>query len=234
MLKKKAGIPVVVLLASITGLYAQTMKHTGRTQAIVQENVVSIVNLGYNHEGGMTALKNGNVLVTWQAQHDEFAEFSFAQSNVFDGEKRWPYSRVANARSNNYTPVPHQVKKAGGPLKGWYVMSGSGGNRTYADVRISQDGKNWSSVLQLGKKDGRMKNYSELATQGLSQANDRKIHVTISGRGQKSLIHVVLYPDILVNNLQADNSGFAGIMGNYRFGTEASDAGSGPAKTSRD
>ncbi|MBD3419325.1 MAG: hypothetical protein GF398_04320 [Chitinivibrionales bacterium] len=119
----------------------------------------------------------------------------------------------------------------GGPLKGWYAIVYDGGSRKSFDVAISQDGETWQNVLNLGQKGQGMKWHSELTGQGIVQTPDRKLHVTSAGRGGFYVWHVVLDPDILVNNTVADNSGSIVFCGSALKGNEVSDSQDGIAFT---
>ncbi|MBD3420074.1 MAG: hypothetical protein GF398_08165 [Chitinivibrionales bacterium] len=381
-----------------------TMGHKGRVQAIVDEHIIPPPTFSYNHEGTMCVLNNGQLLNTWQSSHEEGSQFGFAMMSRFDGDKWLEYPRKADARDNNFTPVPYQPKNVanaplllflhingepvnwkthiktsrdngwtwtdpvqaptssnswldkqsgrlnacdytlptelpdgtllcpttagqqsrdmspyitvippgyysgsqlgganwdiitpnwagwryahggpilpfnnytrfrflawknvqshggcwadkngqqwswgswsdrpanvgghihaipldieGGPLKGWYVALGDGSGRGSFDVSISNDGDNWQTILNLGDKSGKP-GHSELAGQGIVQTPDRKVHVTSAGRGGFYVWHVVLDPDILINNSPRNNSGFIGFCGGAREAAEASDAAEG-------
>ncbi|MBD3419879.1 MAG: hypothetical protein GF398_07165 [Chitinivibrionales bacterium] len=123
------------------------------------------------------------------------------------------------------------LDEAGGALKGWYALAYDGGNRSSFDVAISQDGRTWQNVLQLGRKGQGMGWHSELTAQGIVQTPDRRLHVTCAGRGGFYVWHVIIDPDILVNNSRAGNSGSISFCGGGLKGNEVSDSQEGIAFT---
>ncbi|MBD3345350.1 MAG: hypothetical protein GF401_09845, partial [Chitinivibrionales bacterium] len=100
------------------------MEHELRYQAIVNEYLIPPAPLEYQHEGGMTQCRNGDLINVWQASHEEWKQWGFAMMSRFDGEKWQQHPQVLDDGENNYMPVPFQPKKDGAPLIVYLHLNG--------------------------------------------------------------------------------------------------------------
>jgi hypothetical protein len=158
-----------------------------------------------------------------------------------DGGRTWspdrPIEITGNKVGNSYADVHSGIAAIsldvrGGPARGWHLVAGAGniaiqGGRIHRGcirVVLSSDAQKWEEVLELRMLQGG----EEQADPTFIQGADRKVHLLWTGRGAKTLRHVVLDPDVLVGNKAAPAPGPLPPAGDGGA-TTSPDGGSSPS-----